>query len=136
MIACLEELVTKDETHRGTLSYIKMMRTYVECFVSTSMSYVDRVENLAYVVGYIRYWNVWLAGDCGSGITRKRNGLTAETCTDVEMSAAVAIALIGACGDHEKFGCNLLDLSRLVRHVCCRVNFVVVIGMNFTGIRS
>jgi hypothetical protein len=109
--------VAKDNVHSGSLAYLKMIHTYVDCFTSTSKSYVQRVCDLGYVTAFVRYWNIWLESEGNKhGLSRGKNGLTVETCTDVEMSAAVAITMISVCADFPKFGRNFLDLSRLV---CC-----------------
>lgn len=85
-----------------------------------SMSYEARIEGFGYTVGCIRYWNAWLDAPAqrNAGYSRTKNGLTTETCTDIEIAAGAAITHIYTCSMfRDKFGKNSLKLSD---SVCCR----------------
>jgi len=108
--------------------FLKLINTFMDCFMDTAMGYEKRVEGLGYTVGFIRYWNEWLDGPGKKeGLTRAANGLTTETCTDIEIAVGAAIAHIDTCARFpDRYGKNAI---KLCFSVSCCVTVVCIVAV-------
>ncbi len=93
----MSKLTDFNSRHLGAHLFISVISEYMECFTSRSISYTSRVEKLAFVVGFVRYWNKSLTAT--ASLSQASNGLTSETCCDIELSVASFITVLATFGD-------------------------------------
>lgn len=96
-------MVSIDQSSRfvATHTYLTVCSMYHEAYASKTLTVCERVSQLAAVVFFFRGWNRWL--DRSAKWCRKRNGISYEACTDLEINVGCFVTVYAILADHNKF---------------------------------
>ena len=53
-------LLEKIPDAKGTLMYLKLLKKFMDAFLDKSLAPLERIQNIWYVIFFLRYWHRWL----------------------------------------------------------------------------
>jgi hypothetical protein len=103
---CIATLDEYAMLHKGTKVYLEMCREFHDAFASKDLSLSKRIEKLAYVVFFMRIWNVWLnikKAEPQSFLSRDVNGISYQACCDLEICVGAFCTVVAILADNPQF---------------------------------
>jgi predicted SprT family Zn-dependent metalloprotease len=102
------ETLERDPSAKGTVEFLKLLRRYLEMFLSKKKSIESHIKSAGYIVTYLRLWRQWLKHK--PGLTLKEHFITREAFQDLLISCHFVVLLV-MC--HRDFSPSIpVDLSR------------------------
>lgn len=105
MFPCVRECLGKinkgdgvdRENVAGTILYLRMCWRFVEIYLSTAASLLERVTYASCVVNFLRIWRLWVHKT--GHLTLKENFVSRETFQDISLACHHAVLVIKATRD-------------------------------------
>ncbi len=92
---CLRTFEDYSDLYQGLHAYLLVMSRYHYAFQDDTLPFEMVIENLAFVMFFIRYWNAYLAVTCLDSKLRRQRGLTRQTTLHIEISCAGVMNSLG-----------------------------------------
>ena len=76
---------------KGTLKYLQLLKNFMEAFLDKSLTPLERIKKVWYVIFFLRYWHRWLCLE--KQFTVKENFITSNAHSGIELDGHALIIL-------------------------------------------
>lgn len=127
-IASAGHLLTKIPKANGTKCYVELIKFVIDSYLDYDLDPLSRIENLWYVVFFVRYWHKWIL--LNHRYTLRDNFITPNAYMCIELNAHALITFLLTIRDHVKNDSCLL--LWLLGSQCCEMTFRIARSMSST----
>ena len=99
-IASAGHLLTKIPKANGTKCYVELIKFVIDSYLDYDLDPLSRIENLWYVVFFVRYWRKWIL--LNHRYTLRDNFITPNAYMCIELNAHALITFLLTIRDHVK----------------------------------
>jgi len=84
-------LLDKLPDAKGTLKYLQLLKNFMDAFLDKSLTPLERIKKVWYVIFFLRYWHRWLCLE--KQFTVKENFITSNAHSGIELDGHALIIL-------------------------------------------